>query len=315
MGSDCVRGEFGPGGAFAVLAEYDALPGIGHGCGHNLIAAAGVGAGLALASLGAALPGRVRLLGTPAEERGCGKELMARRGALDGVDAALMIHPASVNLVTMPCVCLAELDVVARAGRHAADATAVSMHSTRSCSPIGHRGAAPTPIHRAHPRHLHRRRPGAQCGAQRPRPLLRARPRLELEALPRVEAASRQARGYRRRQGCASAADYLDIRYNEPLAKRFDRTRRSSAASSSPTTSCRRASGTDMGNVSQRIPSIHRCWPRRRRTARSQPGVHEVWLGDGRRRGDRRLKALAMTRSTSCRFRLRERAARSSGGA
>ncbi|MGH0031798.1 MAG: M20/M25/M40 family metallo-hydrolase [Myxococcota bacterium] len=71
--------EFGSGDAcVAVLAEYDALPEIGHACGHNLIATAGVGAGLALASVADRLPGRVRVLGTPAEERGCGKELMAR---------------------------------------------------------------------------------------------------------------------------------------------------------------------------------------------------------------------------------------------
>ena len=96
--------EFGPaeGPCVALLAEYDALPEIGHACGHNLIAAAGVGAGLALAGLDAELPGRVRLLGTPAEERGGGKELMARRGAFDGVDAAMMIHPAGLDLANMP---------------------------------------------------------------------------------------------------------------------------------------------------------------------------------------------------------------------
>src|SRR6267378_8443837 len=98
-----------PGGArVAILAEYDALPEIGHACGHNLIAAAGVGAGIALAALGARLPGRVRVLGTPAEEHGCGKELMAREGAFSGVDAAIMMHPSSINLVNMPCVCMAE---------------------------------------------------------------------------------------------------------------------------------------------------------------------------------------------------------------
>ena len=59
-----------------------------------------------------ALPGRVRLIGTPAEEKGGGKELMARAGAFDGVDAALMVHPAGVNLATMPCICVAEVEVV-----------------------------------------------------------------------------------------------------------------------------------------------------------------------------------------------------------
>ena len=112
--------DFGPEGGplVALLAEYDALPEVGHACGHNLIATAGVGAGLALSALGDRLPGRVRVLGTPAEERGGGKELMARAGALDGVDAALMMHPASVNLVNMPCVCMAEVRVTYR-GRSA----------------------------------------------------------------------------------------------------------------------------------------------------------------------------------------------------
>lgn len=81
------------GPTVAVLSEYDALPGLGHACGHNVIATAGVGAFLALAALGDRLPGRVVWLGTPAEEGGGGKELMAREGAFDGVDAAVMVHP------------------------------------------------------------------------------------------------------------------------------------------------------------------------------------------------------------------------------
>jgi len=83
----------GEGPALALISEYDALPGIGHGCGHNVIATAGLGAFLALARLGDRLPGRVVWLGTPAEEGGGGKELMAREGAFDGIDAALMVHP------------------------------------------------------------------------------------------------------------------------------------------------------------------------------------------------------------------------------
>lgn len=85
------------GPTVAILAEYDALPGVGHGCGHNVIAAMGVGAFLALARLAAtdptAVPGRVILLGTPAEEGHTGKEYMAREGAFEGLDAAVMAHP------------------------------------------------------------------------------------------------------------------------------------------------------------------------------------------------------------------------------
>ncbi len=95
-----LRAEVGPAGAptVAVLSEYDALPGIGHGCGHNIIATAGLGAFLALAALGDALPGRVVWLGTPAEEGGGGKEYMARHGAFDDVDAAIMVHPFTYDL-------------------------------------------------------------------------------------------------------------------------------------------------------------------------------------------------------------------------
>ncbi|MGB3186067.1 MAG: amidohydrolase [Ornithinimicrobium sp.] len=82
----------------AVLSEYDALPQIGHGCGHNVIAATGVGAFLALGSLmqqGAAtgVEGRVVFLGTPAEEGHTGKEVMAAGGAFQGLDCAIMVHP------------------------------------------------------------------------------------------------------------------------------------------------------------------------------------------------------------------------------
>ena len=95
-----LRAEAGDpdGPTIAVLSEYDALPGIGHGCGHNIIATAGLGAFLALASLGDRLPGRVVWLGTPAEEGGGGKEIMAAHGAFDGVDAALMVHPFTYDI-------------------------------------------------------------------------------------------------------------------------------------------------------------------------------------------------------------------------
>ena len=86
----------GDGRTIAILAEYDALPEIGHACGHNIIATAGVGAFLALHALyekdPAAVPGTVVLLGTPAEEGHSGKEVMARAGAFDGIDAAIMVH-------------------------------------------------------------------------------------------------------------------------------------------------------------------------------------------------------------------------------
>jgi amidohydrolase len=89
----------------AFLSEYDALPGVGHGCGHNLIAIAGIGAGLGLA---AALPhlggkGRVEVFGTPAEEAVGGKVIMANAGVFNGVDAAIGAHPGTSE-ATCPTV-------------------------------------------------------------------------------------------------------------------------------------------------------------------------------------------------------------------
>ncbi|MEV0894990.1 M20 family metallopeptidase [Promicromonospora sp. NPDC050262] len=105
------RAEVGDpaGPTIAICAEYDALPGIGHACGHNVIAASGVGAFLALhevltsggpagSASGAVPAGRVVLLGTPAEEGHSGKEVLARNGALEGIDAAIMVHPYGLDV-------------------------------------------------------------------------------------------------------------------------------------------------------------------------------------------------------------------------
>jgi amidohydrolase len=95
----------------AVCAEYDALPDVGHACGHNIIAAAAVGAGLALAAVAEDIGLRVRVLGTPAEEGGGGKVLMLERGAFDGVHAAMMMHPWSSEHLTATCLAVAHFDV------------------------------------------------------------------------------------------------------------------------------------------------------------------------------------------------------------
>ena len=83
----------GTGPTIAFLSEYDALRGLGHGCGHNLIATASAGAGIALADALDRLPGRVLVIGTPAEEGGGGKIRLIRAGIFQEVDAAMMFHP------------------------------------------------------------------------------------------------------------------------------------------------------------------------------------------------------------------------------
>lgn len=122
----------------AIACEYDALPGLGHACGHNLIAAAGVGAALGLAPYADELGLTIRVLGTPAEERGAGKALLLDAGAFDGVDAAMMVHPCPFDLADFRSFALGTLDVTYRGrsahpslnpheGRNAADALTVAQ--------------------------------------------------------------------------------------------------------------------------------------------------------------------------------------------
>ena len=94
-----IPGGAGEGPTIAVLAEYDALPEIGHGCGHNLIAMAAMGAALGLQANSPDLPGRVVVIGTPAEEGGGGKIRLLEAGVFDDVDATLSSHPFSNRTV------------------------------------------------------------------------------------------------------------------------------------------------------------------------------------------------------------------------
>ncbi len=102
-------GRGGPSVAF--FAEYDALPEIGHACGHNLICTAALGAGIGLAAVGSGVAGKVLVMGTPAEEGGGGKVLMLQRGAFAGIDAALMFHPADYTLTMRPSLASYRLKV------------------------------------------------------------------------------------------------------------------------------------------------------------------------------------------------------------
>jgi amidohydrolase len=122
----------------AICAEYDALPSIGHACGHNVIAAAAVGAGLALARLADDAGITVKVIGTPAEEGGGGKVLMMERGAFDGCHLAMMVHPSPYELAWMDCLAVSHIEVSytgkeahasanPEAGINAADALTVSQ--------------------------------------------------------------------------------------------------------------------------------------------------------------------------------------------
>ena len=95
----------------AICCEYDALPDVGHACGHNIIAAMSVGAGIALSEVADDAGLTVSVIGTPAEEGGGGKILLLERGAFEGVHAAMMVHPAPTEMDHMPCLAVAHVDV------------------------------------------------------------------------------------------------------------------------------------------------------------------------------------------------------------
>ncbi|MFC1998065.1 M20 family metallopeptidase [Chloroflexota bacterium] len=106
------RATYGSGRpTIAFLAEYDALPKMGHGCGHNIIAAGSVGAGLAAKLIVDQAGGSVVVLGTPAEEGGVGKAFMVKSSAFDDVDAAMLVHPARRNTAIIESLACIGLEV------------------------------------------------------------------------------------------------------------------------------------------------------------------------------------------------------------
>jgi amidohydrolase len=103
---------FGSGSlCIGLMAEYDALPEVGHACGHNLIAASSVAAGIGLAEVADELDLTVKVFGTPAEEGGGGKVIMLDRGAFEGVHAAMMVHPWSFDRLLSGCLAVDHFDV------------------------------------------------------------------------------------------------------------------------------------------------------------------------------------------------------------
>ena len=262
--------EFGSGdaGCVAILAEYDALPEIGHACGHNIIASAAVGAGLALFALADRLPGRVRILGTPAEERGGGKELMARKGAFEGVDAAMMVHPAGANLVTMPSLACTEVEVRYRGRASHASAMPEQGINALDALVIAYQAIGAL---RQHIGIFERVHGIITDGGQAPnivpenaagRFYVRAANAGELTALKtRVDncfQAGAKATGAEL-ESSWSKIDYLDIRFNEPLAESYRANAEALGREFFPIEKVPigLAGSTDMGNVSYRVPSIH----------------------------------------------------------
>jgi len=256
------------GPTVAILAEYHALPGIGHACGHNIIATSALGAALGLHAVAQELQGSVRLIGTPAEEKGGGKELMARNGAFEGIDAAMMIHPAGTNLASMPCICVAEVEVIYHGksshasamphkGINALDGLLLAYQAISNLRQhirsterihgiITEGGSAPNIV------------PDRSAGQF----YVRAADDKELAQLkPRVQSCFEAgAKG----SGCEvevnwANVDYLDLNTNWPLAELFQEHAESLGREFIPYEEAVKfgAGSTDMGNVSHRLPSIH----------------------------------------------------------
>ena len=264
-----LRARSGAGGSvIAICCEYDALPEIGHACGHNLIAAAGLGAGIgvraALAESG--LAGTILVLGTPAEEGGGGKVAMIERGAFAGVDAALMVHPAPTDVMRPSVSALQQLAVVYRGrnahaagapweGRNALDAlviayTAVSALrqqiplDSRVHGVITHGGDKPNII------------PDRTAADF----IVRARSREGLEDLiQRVLACFRAGA---EASGCElsvtrSGPIYADMIHNAPIIDAYVANLTAMGAPPREAPGGFSAFSTDMGNVSYAVPSIH----------------------------------------------------------
>lgn len=262
--------EFGPTGGpvMSILSEYDALPGIGHACGHNVIATAGLGAALGLAKLGAKLTGRVRYMGTPAEERGGGKEFMAQGGAFEGVDASMMVHPAGFDMVTMPCIALAEVEVVYH-GR-AAHASAMPFRGLNALDALvtAYQAIAQLRQHIQQTERIHGiiveggLAPNIVPERAAGRFYVRARDGVELAALKkRVQAcfeAGALATGTKL-EALWGKVDCLDLKTNWPLAHAYEANARALGRElmDPGLLPPGLAGSTDMGNVSHRVPSIH----------------------------------------------------------
>lgn len=264
------RASYGDGALnVALVAEYDALPGLGHACGHNIIAAAAIGAARLLSDHASALGLTVTVMGTPGEEGGGGKALMLDRGAFEGVHAAAMVHPGPRDCIAMTTKAVSHLRVryTGRAahaaaspatGVNAADALVIAQSAIgllRQHLPAGvlvhgivtEGGAAPNVV------------PASSVG----RWYVRA------DSISGLEAAEARIVECFRAGAVATGCEwrvehetprYAELRTDPVLAKHYAR---AAAEGGRPVDHDHGRRGpclvgsTDMGNVSQAIPSIH----------------------------------------------------------
>jgi amidohydrolase len=258
-------GESGP--TVAVLCEYDALPGVGHACGHNVIAAAGLGAGLAAASLAAELGGRVVIMGTPAEEGGGGKVFLLDRGAFEGVDAALMVHPADADLSAMDVIAVQQCHVTYHG--EAAHAAAFPQRGRNALDALilGYVNVAALRQHISSGERIHGivtdggDKPNIVPAYTRAEWMVRSPTLARLDRLKERFTACLQ--GGADAAGCTMEIEWLDPAYadmvdNDAIVARYTANAGALGRTvADPSRDGRVVGSTDMGNVSYAVPSIH----------------------------------------------------------
>ncbi len=261
-----LRARAGAGTAnVAILAEYDALPEIGHACGHNLIAAGAVGAFLAVASVVPRLGGVVSLIGTPAEEGGGGKIRLLEAGAFAGVDFAIMYHPFDRDVVMHPTLATYWLELTFR-GRpaHAAVAPHDGASALTACMDT-FRLVDGQRVHFRDGVRVHGfiKHGGDAVNIIPERAVsqfsVRARSLPELERVKAI--VERCARGAAMASGVelevVANQGYRNMRNNRPLAERFLEHLRALGRTPNLTDPDVGTGSTDMGDVSYAVPAIH----------------------------------------------------------
>lgn len=262
------NGDVPPGLRVALMAEYDALPGLGHACGHNLIAASSVGAAIGLSVLVDALNMEVNVFGTPAEEGGGGKIELLDAGAFEGMDLAMMVHPGPVDVARASPLAVSHWSVEYRGaaahasafpteGINAADAFTLAQigigllrqqlpDTSRVHGVVLDAGTAPNSI------------PETARG----RWYVRAKNLSELEAIEKRVMACFEAGALA--TGCElhiepESRPYADFQSDEAATRLYELNATALGRVFEPETPGARmaSASTDMGNVSQQVPSIH----------------------------------------------------------
>jgi amidohydrolase len=256
----------GSGPTVAYLAEYDALRGLGHGCGHNLIATASTGAGIALAELLDRLPGRVQVIGTPAEEGGGGKIRLIRAGIFQEVDAAMMFHPDTRTQVLHWALAVTHLhfEFVGRAA-HASGDPEKGINALDAFV-LAYNGISMLRQHIKEGARLHGflieggTAPNIVPERTRGEFLVRARDEAYMDEL--VQKVKNIFQAAALATGCSvnltfDEDPYTDLRNNGVLAGLFEQSLQRLGLDPVEGVPWENAGSTDMGNVSHVVPSLH----------------------------------------------------------